>query len=117
MNRPMNAAQAIRVQSDVPLDDEQMQALTQMADYASEAAAAHPQTIQSPRRESPYSFVVKVDTAESHLAEHLVDRFEPALRDYVADGGTPRRKSDGSRLVSGLGDGRRIELFYDETDG
>lgn len=51
-----------------------------------------------------------IDTSEGRRHLHLQGRFIPRLRSYLAEGGTPRRKADGRRLIRW--DGPEQVLIY-----
>jgi hypothetical protein len=113
---------AMRIQANRPLSDDEMRKMAGLTGYAYRATIAG-ESIGSPMRDSPYSFVVSSDmtkTSRDDLGMGLED-FEEMLPNMLADG-TPVRKTDragagtqGTRLVEGFGSDLAFEIYYDDV--
>jgi hypothetical protein len=113
---------AMRLQANRPLTDDEARQFAGLVGYAYRSTIAG-ESIGMPEQDTPYSFVVSADmtkTQRDDLGMALED-FENTLPGTVRDG-SPVRKTDragsgtkGTRLVEGLGEGLRFEVYYDSA--
>lgn len=113
--------QAIRIQADRALDEDDLATIAQMTGY-SLRTAGQGEGASDPVQDSAYSFIVHNDTTKGGQHKHL-DRFQANLHTFMHQG-TPVRKTDrggpgtkGTSLIEGFGrDAPKIEIFYDDAD-
>lgn len=112
--------QAIRIQADRALDEDDLATIAQMTGY-SLRTAGQGEGASDPIRDSPFSFNVHNDTTKGDQYMHL-DRFQANLHTFIHQG-TPVRKTDrggpgtkGTRLINGYGrNAPGIEIYYDDA--
>ena len=112
--------QAIRIQTDRPLADEDVAKISQMTGYALRTAGQG-EGASDPIQDTPYSFIVHNDTTKGGQCKNL-DRFQANLH-TIMHHGSPVRKTDragagtkGTKLIDGYGsDSPGIEIYYDDA--
>lgn len=116
-----NEPYAMRIQANRPLREEEKLQMAGLLGYAY-AAEVRGEGFSMPESDSPYSFVVHVDTTKSRSDDlgHAMQRFENAIPGMILEG-SPARKTNrtgpiGSRQVEGFNEpGLAIELYYDDV--
>lgn len=116
-----NEPYALRVQANRPLREEEKNQLAGLLGYAYKTEVRG-DGFSMPQSDSPYSFIVHVDTTKSRSDDlgHAMQRFENAIPDMILEG-SPARKTNrtgpiGSRQVEGFNEpDLSIELYYDDV--
>lgn len=111
----------LRFQADRPISDDEMHHMASLAGYAM-SKAGRGEGMGQPERDTPYSFTVFNDTTKGRQYRNL-EKFEDALPDMIKDG-SDIRKTDrsgpgtaGTRLVEGMANPPKVELYYDNVFG
>jgi len=108
---------SFRVQASRPMREDEKLKLAGLLGYAY-ASGVRGEGFGMPESDSPYSFVVSVDTTKSRSDDvgHAMQRFEEAPPEMILEGSAPRKTDRkgpiGSRLVEGFNEpGLGIELY------
>lgn len=116
-----NEPYAFRVQASRPMREDEKLQLAGLMGYAY-ATEVRGEGLGMPESDSPYSFVVSVDTTKSRSDDlgHAMQRFEESLPGIILEGSAPRKTDRkgpiGSRLVEGFNEqDLAIELYYDDV--
>lgn len=112
--------QAIRIQADRKLDDDDVSKIAQLTGY-SLRTAGQGEGASDPIQDSDYSFIVHNDTTKGGQYKRL-DKFQSNLHTFMHQG-TPKRKTNNSgpgtkdtSLVDGYGrQAPKIEIYYDDA--
>jgi hypothetical protein len=113
--------QAIRLQADRELTDDEVMKVAQITGY-SLRSVGHGEGASDPVRDSPHSFILYNDTTKGGQYKRL-DRFQSLLHTYVHQG-TPIRSSnkkgpgtEGTRKIEGFGrQAPKLEIYYDDAE-
>lgn len=113
----------IRIQANKPLNNVEMQRLAGLVGYNYRSTVSG-ESLGEPERDSPYSFVVYADSTKSARSGYNIGDAYADFHDNMADTvqkGSPVRKTNrsgpgtaGTRLINGLGDDFKVEVYYDD---
>mgnify|MGYP003631087714 CR=1 FL=1 len=109
--------QAVRLQANRPLSDEELGQISDLTKYAL-ASSVHGEALGEPERDTPYSFVLGHDFTKGSPDRAGV--FEAGLARIVTEGSPPlktnRKGPIGSQTVPGTGDqSLKFEIYYDSV--
>lgn len=114
---------AMRFQANRPLSDDEVQHFAGLVGYTYRSTVAG-EPLDTPERDSPYSFTVYADTTKTRRDDvgMALEEFEQQLPDLIQNG-SPVRKTDrsgegtkGTRLVDGFNDpDLKFETYYDSV--
>ena len=112
----------MRFQAHRPLSDRDMMRMSQLVGYTY-ACTVRGERMGTPKRDSPYSFILEADTTKSSSDDlgMALQQFESDLPRFLAEG-SPVRKTNrsgpgtaGTRLVEGMENPPTFDMYYDDV--
>lgn len=104
---------SMRLQTNIPLDDEGRKRLSQLAGYAWRATV-HGESLDWPSNQDDYSVEISADSTKGR--GHPGD-FSDKLREMITDGSPMRKTKDNTRLIEGFGQDVSVEVYWDDVNG
>lgn len=114
LNESINDPYEMRFQANRPLTDQEAYALSGVVGYANRAAiGGEPMDdpAKGPYRDTPYSFVVNIDTTKGRRRDY--GEFENMVASIVRNGTAPRVSRDNTRAIEPFEDPNlQLEIYY-----